>query len=92
MTRLMVMYTVLYMSERTQIYLTSRQRRKLDEIAASEGKSLAQVIRDAVEVYVARAIPDASSALQATFGAAPDITTPDRGEWERTGTDGGHPR
>jgi hypothetical protein len=78
-----VLYTLLYMSERTQIYLTSEQRRRLDEIASRQGKSLAQVIREAVEAYVITTLPESEEALAATFGAAPDIEVPPRDEWDR---------
>jgi hypothetical protein len=71
---------------RTQIYLTREQRARLDELAAREGKTLAQVIREAVDAYIAgpsRASRDA--VLDATFGAAPDIEVPPREEWDRRG-------
>lgn len=76
-------YTVLYMAQRTQIYLTSEQRRRLDEIATREGKTLAQVIREAVDAYLTGAVPDATTVLAATFGAAPDLVVPSRDEWQR---------
>ena len=71
------------MSERTQIYLTSEQRKRLDELAASQGKSLAQVIREAVAAYIVEAPADAESALDATFGVAPEASVPSRDEWQR---------
>ena len=83
MTRGGILYTVLYMSERTQIYLTDEQRRRLGEIAHVQGKSLAHVIREAVAVYIATAPVDAGHALDATFGTAPDMQVPSRDEWER---------
>ena len=39
---------------RTQIYLRTSQRRRLDEIAGSRGSSLASVVREAVELYIAQ--------------------------------------
>ncbi len=74
---------MLYMSERTQIYLTTEQRQRLDELASSQGKSLAQVIREAVDAYIAEAPVEAERALTATFGAAPKMTVPSRTEWDR---------
>ncbi len=70
------MYTLLYMSTRTQIYLTEEQRQHLDERAAREGRTLAELIREAVDLYLA-AGPDVADALASTFGAAPDFTLPD---------------
>ena len=67
---------------RTQIYLQPSQRRRLDEIAGSQGTSLAAVVREAVELYIAQAPVDPTTALESTFGAAPGATFPGRDEWE----------
>ncbi len=67
---------------RTQVYLTEQQRRLIDEIAQSEGVSLAEVIRRALDVYL-EAERDPASALAATFGADPDAHAPNRDEWDR---------
>ena len=67
---------------RTQIYLRTSQRRRLDEIAGSRGSSLASVVREAVELYIAQAPVDPTTALESTFGAAPDAQFPERDEWE----------
>ena len=67
---------------RTQIYLRSSQRRRLDEIAGSRGSSLASVVREAVELYIAQAPVDPAAALESTFGAAPDAQAPGRDDWE----------
>jgi predicted DNA-binding protein len=78
-----VLDTALYMpSTRTQIYLTDDQRRKLDERARSQGWTLAHVIREAVDEYLADP-PDAEEALNATFGSLPDLTVASRDEWDR---------
>lgn len=70
------------MSTRTQIYLTDEQRRRIDELADSEGVTMAEIIRRAVDGYLDdQANPEA--ALAATFGAAPDISVPTRDEWDR---------
>ncbi len=67
---------------RTQIYLQPLQRQRLDEIAGARGLSLASVIREAVDLYLAKAPTDAATALKGTFGAAPDATVPSRDEWD----------
>ena len=67
---------------RTQIYLRSSQRRRLDEIAGSRGASLASVVREAVELYIAQAPVDPTTALESTFGAAPEAQIPERDDWE----------
>jgi len=72
-----------YMPRRTQIYLTAEQRARLDELRRLEGKALAEVIRDAIDAYLAEGGPQVEDALDATFGAAPQITAPPRGEWAR---------
>jgi hypothetical protein len=70
-------------SLRTQIYLTRDQRRKLDARARREDKTLASVIRDAVEAYTAEEPPDIDQALTSTYGAVPDLEVPPRSEWDR---------
>jgi hypothetical protein len=67
---------------RTQIYLTADQRRQIDEIAQAEGVTLAEVIRRALDVYLA-AERDPGPALAATFGADPSAHAPSRDEWDR---------
>ena len=67
---------------RTQIYLTKEQRELVDQIAESEGLTMAEVVRRALEAYLVR-VADPSGALQATFGAAPDLDVPSRDEWDR---------
>jgi predicted DNA-binding protein len=72
------------MAQRTQIYLTAAQRKRLDAIAAREGKTLAQVIREAVDAYLGgEAATERVEALLATFGAIPDMEVPSRDEWQR---------
>jgi len=67
---------------RTQIYLTEEQRRKVDQLAASEGVTMAVIIRRALDEYLSDDA-DATTALAATFGAAPSATSPSRDEWQR---------
>jgi predicted transcriptional regulator len=68
---------------RTQIYLTADQRKRLDEIARRDRRSLAELIRAAVDEYLKDAGPPSKDALEATFGASPHLEVPDRGEWDR---------
>ena len=69
-------------STRTQVYLTDEQRERVDRVAASEGLTMAQVIRRALDEYLDD-LPDPDSALDATFGAAPDAAAPSRDSWAR---------
>ena len=70
-------------SVRTQIYLTGEQRRKLDARGKREGKTLAELIREAVDRYTAEEPPEAGGALKRTFGALPDLEVPSREDWDR---------
>ena len=69
---------------RTQVYLTPEQRQRIDAVAAAEGITLAEVVRRALDLYLAAEVPDPAGALSRTFGAVPDIAPPDRREWERS--------
>ena len=66
---------------RTQVYLQLHQRQRLDEIAGSRGLSLASVVREAVDRYIAEAPVDPTTALESTFGAAPEAQVPGRDDW-----------
>jgi hypothetical protein len=79
------MYTLLYMATRTQIYLTEEQRAGLDELGRREKKKLAELIRQAVDDYLAEKRQDLQAALNQTFGLAPDASFPSRDEWEHRG-------
>jgi predicted transcriptional regulator len=68
---------------RTQIYLSPEQRRRVDEVAALEDVSLAEVIRRALDAYLETQDVDSAARLSATFGADPDVSYPDRDEWDR---------
>ena len=70
------------MSTRTQIYLTDEQRRRIDELGAAEGVTMAEIIRRALDGYLDDQA-EAEPVLAATFGAVPDFSVPDRGEWDR---------
>ena len=79
-----MLYGVLYMPAlRTQIYLSSDQRRKLDARRRRERKTLAAVIRDAIDAYVgADRTRDVERVLDETFGVNPNFIVPSRDEWE----------
>ena len=70
-------------STRTQVYLTEDQRRRIDNLRRAEGVTLAEVVRRALDDYFMRQTSDVEAALSATFGAAPEATTPNRDEWHR---------
>jgi len=69
-------------STRTQVYLTEEQRRRVDQLADAEGVAMAEIIRRALDEYL-RDDADATTALDATFGANPEATVPSRDEWQR---------
>lgn len=68
---------------RTQVYFSAEQRRRIDTMAEREGKTLAEVVREAVDAYVAAAAPDADAVLDETFASMPDLEVPSRAEWDR---------
>ena len=70
-------------STRTQVYFTEEQRRSLDERARHEGKTLAAVVREAVDAYIAQAPPELQVVLDESFGSMPDLGVPPRSEWDR---------
>lgn len=66
------------------MYLTQRQRERIDREAAAEGVTMAEVIRRAIDRYLGDDT-DQASAFAATFGADPGASAPDRDEWDRRG-------
>jgi hypothetical protein len=70
-------------SIRTQVYLTRDQRKKLDARGGREGKTLARLIREAVDHYLEEEPADTQAALRSTFGSLPDLEVPPREEWDR---------
>lgn len=44
---------------------------------------MAEIVRRALDAYLADDVPDPALALAATFGAAPDAVVPGRDEWHR---------
>jgi predicted DNA-binding protein len=74
---------LMYMAAtRTQIYLTAEQRRRLDRVVRRRGVPMAQVVREAVERYLASSEPDLEDALAASFGSMKDLEVPSRDEWD----------
>ncbi len=70
-------------ARRTQIYLTAEQRKRLDERRRRERRTLAELVRQAIDAYLADRSVDPASALNDTFGALPRLEVPSRNEWER---------
>ena len=68
---------------RTQVYLRPEQRERIDALAHTEGVTMAEVIRKAVDAYLESEVPEAGAALSATFGVLPDASVPARDEWVR---------
>jgi hypothetical protein len=67
---------------RTQVYFSEQQRRRIDEAAAVEGVTLAEIVRRAVDAYLSNSA-DMSAVLDATFGVDPAASVPSRDEWDR---------
>ncbi|MBL8112421.1 MAG: CopG family transcriptional regulator [Acidobacteria bacterium] len=68
---------------RTQIYLNSEQRARIDDLAASRGVTMAEIVRLALDDYLDEESPDPATALAETFGISPDNSPPSRDEWVR---------
>jgi ribbon-helix-helix CopG family protein len=68
---------------RTQVYLTAEQRRRIDEVMDASGESLAEIVRKALDQYLAEQSENAAAALAGTFGVDPEAKAPDRDEWNR---------
>lgn len=76
---------------RTQVYLTDDQRRQIEELRAHDGRTLAEVVRAALDEYLAthgaaaaeRERAETQRVLDETFGIDPDFPYPDRSDWDR---------
>lgn len=68
---------------RTQVYLSEEHRRRIDDITRSEGVTLAEVVRRALDEYLSERHADPGAALAQTFGADREVTAPDRDDWDR---------
>lgn len=66
-----------------QVDLSVEQRARLEELARSEGRSAAELVREAVDAYLTTAVAELQPALDATFGSLPDLRVPGRMEWDR---------
>jgi predicted DNA-binding protein len=69
-------------ANRTQIYFSEEQRKRIDRAAAARGITMAELIREAVDEFLGDET-DAADALAATFGTVPDATVPSRDDWHR---------
>jgi predicted DNA-binding protein len=67
---------------RTQVYLTTDLRDRIDRVAAATGQTMAEVVRAALDAYLSED-PDPSAALDDTFGCDPHAAAPSRDEWDR---------
>ncbi len=77
------LYNALYMAaRRTQIYLTAEQRKRLDERRRRERRTLAELVRQALDAYLNDRSADPATALNSTFGALPNLEVPSRDEWD----------
>ena len=54
---------------------------RIDELAEAQGVTMAEVIRSAVDAYLASTALEADVVLASTFGVLPEISAPDRDEW-----------
>jgi predicted DNA-binding protein len=54
--------------ERTQIYIDTEQKKKLQKIAAEESKTMSEVIREAIVSYIADNHRQAADKLNQTSG------------------------
>ena len=52
---------------KTSVYLSEAESRRLAELASSEGRSRAEIIREAITQYIPRGEPDGDFALAAGF-------------------------
>ena len=67
---------------RTQVYLSTDQRARIDRAAEAEGVTMAELIRRAIDEYLGEDT-DPAPALAATFGAADTAEVPSRDTWRR---------
>lgn len=67
------------------MYLTEEQSRELMKRAKAKKASIASLVREAVDEYIAKIEPkpDWEEVLERTFGAIPDLEVPPRAEWDR---------
>jgi len=72
---------------RTQVYLTEAQRERIEALRRRDGRSLAEIVRSAVDRYLDEEGPptpeEAQRILDRTSGIYPDFEVPSRDEWDR---------
>lgn len=61
---------------KTSVYLNERESRRLAELARTEGRSQAEIIREAINAYVPTAQGDGQFALAAGFARIDDDPRP----------------
>lgn len=69
--------------ERTQIYLTSEQKKTLKAIATQKQAPLAEVVRDAVEQYILQQKPSVAEKMSRARGLWKDRKDLDAVAYER---------
>lgn len=69
--------------ERTQIYLTKEQKKVLKTIAIKKNAPLAEVFREAVELYIAEQKPSATERISRARGLWKDRKDLDAVAYER---------
>ena len=55
----------------------------MDERRRRDKRTLAELVREALDAYLADRSGEAASALDSTFGALPRLDVPNRNEWNR---------
>jgi hypothetical protein len=68
--------------ERTQIYLTMEQKKALKTIAAQKNAPLAEIVREAVELYISEKKPSATERLSKARGLWKDRKDLDAASYE----------
>jgi predicted DNA-binding protein len=73
----------IYIVQRTQIYLSAKEKRALDALARRTGRTRSKLIRDAIgAMYLQRAsVADIEQALNATAGAWRRHRQPNGAAW-----------
>jgi len=61
------LHATLQLVRKTSVYLTERESRRLAELARSEGRSQAEIIREAITAYVPTGRSDGDFALAVGF-------------------------
>lgn len=70
-------------ARRTRVNLTEQQREQVAAIAAADGATMAEVIRQALDTCLADQTPSPGPVLTETFGAVLEGSVAPRDEWAR---------